>query len=100
MGANPVFGSRNGFNLHIDTQKNVWYDWYNHTGGDGLIAFCISKGLIEFKDAGPNCLKDIWADVFKALEDEGFNLGNSGMDAKIAKDCLKYLAERRAANDQ
>ncbi len=100
MGSNPAFGSKNGFNLHIDSQRGLFYDFRNHVGGDGLHALCIARGLITFEELGPNCLNDIWADVFKALEDEGFNLGNSGMDAKIAKDFLKYLAERRAANDQ
>lgn len=98
MGANPVFGSKNGFNLHLDTQRGLFYDWHNHAGGDGLHAFCIAKGLITFEELGPNCLDDIWYDVFQLLEDEGYDTCSYGMDTTIAEEFLKFLEERRATN--
>lgn len=100
MGSNPVFGSTNGFNLHIDTQRGLFYDFRNGVGGDGLHALCIARGLISFEELGPNCLNDIWADVFQLLEDEGFHLGNTGMDTTIAKEFLRFLETRRANHDR
>jgi len=86
MGANPVFGSTNGYNLHIDTQRGLFYDFRNHVGGDGLHALCIARGLISFEQLGPNCLNDVWADVFQLLEDEGFDTCSYGMDTTIAEE--------------
>ncbi len=76
IGGNPIIGSEGGQNLHIDTTKGVFFDFHNYDGvhkrgGDGLIAYALAKGIIDFKDVGPGCLSDCMDKVLSSLEDDG-----------------------------
>jgi hypothetical protein len=34
--------------------------------------YAVVKGIIDCEDAQPGCLKNLWGDVFEALESDGY----------------------------
>lgn len=53
----PVHGSKNGGNLNIDVEKNLWYCFRCETGGGPLSLLAVLEGVIDCSDAGKGSLR-------------------------------------------
>ena len=75
-GAHPIHGSETGRNFEVDTDKNLWHCYRCETGGDALLAYAVSKGIVQccectkgfqlYKD------KERWKAVLENLERDGY----------------------------
>lgn len=76
MGAHPFHGSTTGQNFRINTDKNVWqcFSSGHDSGGDPLMAYAMSKGIVHCEDCHPGLFDDprLMREVIEALRRDGY----------------------------
>jgi hypothetical protein len=105
IGGNPIIGSTSGQNLHICTTKELFFDFHDYDGihkkgGDGLLAYSIARGIISFDDLGPGCLDEHWAEIFKELERDGYDLNSDPKQMAAVEAFVKFVKEKGANLDR
>ncbi|UUX91622.1 bifunctional DNA primase/polymerase [Methanoplanus endosymbiosus] len=70
-GAHPAHGSSTGNNLCINIRKNTWYCFRHQTGGGGVEAYAVARGIIDCSEAGAGCLNNKWSEFFRCLREDG-----------------------------
>lgn len=82
-GAHPFHTSETGTNFSINTRDNLWHCWNHKTGGDALMLYAMSKGIIDCKEAQRGCLKGRWAEIFAELKHDGYDLVEAGIEDPV-----------------
>jgi hypothetical protein len=97
-GAHPIHSSETGNNFSVDPAANVFYCFRHETGGSGLEAYAISKGLIQCEDCKPGWFKgEVAGRVLDSLEKDGYptHADLEGIDLDELQSCLKPTTENK-----
>jgi hypothetical protein len=91
QGIHPFHGSESGSNFTVNTKRNIWHCFRCGSGGGPLELLAIKHAIISCDAAGPGCLEGHWAEVYNALEEDGFKSQKNEELKGIAADFLKRI---------
>ncbi|NVO66406.1 phage/plasmid primase, P4 family [Methanofollis tationis] len=73
FGVHPIHGSRTGHNLYINPSAGTWHCFRCNSGGDALLAFAVTRGIVRCEEGRPGVLNNdrIMSEILTQLEKEG-----------------------------